>query len=170
MDATSDPIRTVRRRLRALGVSGRVPVQELAQALSDERRKSLRLVPVTLPCPVNGAVLITRQADVLCYADGWRMWVLHTIAHELSHLLLGHRGTELGADDTLRMLAPEIEPADVRRLLGRITHSTAEERAAEIAATYLVGNRLLDVLPTEEWIGHHLLRTWADGLMLPGDS
>jgi hypothetical protein len=162
----------VRKKLRKLGLTGRITVQELAAALAADRQRPLRLKAVRFPPGHTGGVLVTPEVDVLCYPkDGWRIERLNAIGHELAHLLLGHEGIALDGDDALRMLAPNIDPVVVRRMLGRTAFTTDEERDAETTGMALVLDHLSDQLPDAEWFvpagQERLVRRLLDSLALP---
>ncbi|WP_433549170.1 secondary metabolite protein [Streptomyces sp. CA-294286] len=66
----------------------------------------------------------------------------HIIAHELSHLLLGHHESER-ASAVDSSLFPSLDPAAVRFMLGRTTYEEAEERDTERLAS-LLQRRIID--------------------------
>jgi hypothetical protein len=88
------------------------------------------------PC---GLWVGTTQTDHIFHEAGTTPWHrTHIILHEVAHMLLGHDGggswRELG-----RLLAPDVDPALVRLILGRSTYSTAEEQGAEMMASMILG-------------------------------
>lgn len=104
------------------------------------RNRAISLHPFTsgpgIPC---GLWVGTDRADHIFHEAGTTPWHrTHIILHEVAHMLLGHGGgenwRELG-----RLLAPDVDPALVRLILGRSTYSTAEEHGAEMMASMILG-------------------------------
>lgn len=61
----------------------------------------------------------------------------HIGLHEIGHIMAGHNsGTDLGHDVALRLM-PDLDPAMVRRVLGRVSYDTPQEREAEMIALLL---------------------------------
>ena len=103
------------------------------------RNRAIFLHPFTsgpgIPC---GVWLGTARADHLFHETGTTPWHrMHITLHEVAHMLLGHggAGSRLG-----RLLAPDLDPALVRLILGRSKYTTAEEREAETAASLILGH------------------------------
>jgi hypothetical protein len=89
-----------------------------------------------VPC---GLWLGTIDADHVFHEEGTTPWhKTHITLHEVAHMLLGHGGggsrRGLGS-----LLAPDIDPALTRLILGRGTYTTAEERDAETVASLILG-------------------------------
>jgi hypothetical protein len=107
-----------------------------------ERRRSRRIFvhPFTsgpgIPC---GLWLGTARADHIFHEAGTTPWHrTHITLHEVAHMLLGHGGG--GSKPGLeRLLAPDVDPALVRLILGRGMYTTAEEREAEMMASMILG-------------------------------
>jgi hypothetical protein len=57
--------------------------------------------------------------------------------HEIAHLLLGHQGLTAW-QELARWLAPDVDPALVRIILGRSTYTRPEERDAETLASLML--------------------------------
>jgi hypothetical protein len=58
------------------------------------------------------------------------------LSHEIAHMLLGHDGAS-GTSDLVSLVAPDLDPRLVERILHRESHSTDDETAAEEVATVL---------------------------------
>ena len=106
-------------------------------ALAERRGKRIELVPVRLgsgvPC---GALVSTDEAEYLCYAaDTTPLHAEHIVLHELAHILSGHSG----GDGALARLFPDLDPATVSRVLGRVSYTTEQEREAEMMASLIRG-------------------------------
>ena len=54
-------------------------------------------------------------------------------------MLLGHGGSKGTGRDLADLLAPDVNPALVRLVLGRSAYTTAEERDAETLASLILG-------------------------------
>jgi hypothetical protein len=111
----------------------------LAQ-LERRRNRTIFLHPFTsgpgIPC---GVWLGTARADHIFHEAGTTPWhQMHITMHEVAHMLLGHDGTG-GASGLGRLLAPDIDPALVRLILGRSAYTTAEEQEAETVASLILG-------------------------------
>jgi hypothetical protein len=113
-------------------------VIEFAQALSVKRGIPLHILPVTIrssdPC---GLWLSTPAADFIAYeAAASRPHQYHIIAHELGHMIYGHRGvTAAGA--VTRLLFPDLDPSLVEDMLGRSGYTERQEQEAEMMATII---------------------------------
>ncbi|GAA2606764.1 hypothetical protein [Paractinoplanes durhamensis] len=85
------------------------------------------------PC---GLWIATDQADHVFYDPGTSpLHAEHIVLHELAHILSGHTGINGSA----AQLFPDIDPATVRRVLGRVNYTTAQEREAEMMASLIRG-------------------------------
>ena len=85
------------------------------------------------PC---GLWIGTANADHVFYDPGTSpLHAEHIVLHELAHILSGHSGGE-GA---LARLFPDLDPATVTRVLGRVSYTTAQEREAEMMASLIRG-------------------------------
>lgn len=64
----------------------------------------------------------------------------HIIAHELAHMVCGHRSGAGGTvdDETARLLFPDLAPELVQKILGRGNYSSVEEREAEVTASLIL--------------------------------
>lgn len=85
------------------------------------------------PC---GLWVGTDRADHVFYDPGTSpLHAEHIVLHELAHILSGHSGADAG----LSSLFPDLDPATVRRVLGRVGYTTAQEREAEMIASLIRG-------------------------------
>nr|WP_296064373.1 hypothetical protein [uncultured Actinoplanes sp.] len=85
------------------------------------------------PC---GLWVGTGRADHVFYDPGTSpLHAEHIVLHELAHILSGHSGRDAG----LARLFPDLDPATVRRVLGRVSYTTAQEREAEMMASLIRG-------------------------------
>lgn len=85
------------------------------------------------PC---GMWVGTDRADHVFYDPGTSpLHAEHIVLHELAHILSGHSGADAG----LAHLFPDLDPATVRRALGRVGYTTAQEREAEMIASLIRG-------------------------------
>jgi hypothetical protein len=114
--------------------------QFLAQ-IAAKRNRMIFLHPFTsgpgIPC---GLWLSTARADHIFCERGTTPWHrTHIILHEVAHMLLGHDSGQDGADGLAELLAPDVNPALARLVLGRSTYTTAEERDAETLASLVLG-------------------------------
>ncbi|UGT45405.1 ImmA/IrrE family metallo-endopeptidase [Nocardia yamanashiensis] len=146
--------RGLRRELRHLGLTGRFTVTQLAAALAARRERPLRLRPERFPVAgLSGGLLVTRDIDFIAYqSDTSPLHQDHIVCHELGHLLAGHRTVTVTGQDALRLLAPNIDPAVVRRMLGRTCSSEQQEQEAEHIADLLMSHHISRWTPHAEWV------------------
>jgi hypothetical protein len=87
------------------------------------------------PC---GMWLSLAQSDYVLYEPNTsQLHSEHIILHELAHMLCDHR---LGMDSSvLAKLLPSINPAIVKRVLGRVNYATEQEQEAEMLASLIRG-------------------------------
>jgi hypothetical protein len=110
-------------------------VHELAEALAGQRGKPIVLRAASFPAGVlTGGLLITDSVDFIAYPRTTPVHRDHIIGHELGHLLAGHTPTAVQGEDAVRLLAPDIDPAVIRRMLSRTNYTDREEQEAEAIA------------------------------------
>jgi hypothetical protein len=86
------------------------------------------------PC---GLWVATGEADHVFYDPGTSpLHAEHIVLHELAHILSGHSIGTIGGDG-LAVLFPDLDPSTVRRVLGRVSYTTAQEREAEMMASLI---------------------------------
>ncbi|WP_327116526.1 hypothetical protein OHB12_04835 [Nocardia sp. NBC_01730] len=89
------------------------------------------------PC---GLWLDTETADVIAYAAGTTSFHVDQILwHEVGHMVLNHNA---GAGDLagLQVLLPHIDPATIRRVLGRSEFADGQEDEAEVFADLMLSS------------------------------
>lgn len=119
--------------------------------LGRARRRPIHLMPVELPAAELpcGMWVSTTSVDVIAYArDTSPPHRAHIILHELAHMLCDHQGA-LGPGQ-VELLFPSIDPALVRRMLGRTSYTCDEEREAETLAS-LLQERVGRWAPESHW-------------------
>ncbi|WP_406139011.1 toxin [Streptomyces sp. NBC_01089] len=139
--------RGCRRRLETLALPRSYDLRLLCEHVGRARGRAIRLVPMHLdatgPC---GVVLSLPGADYVVYEmQTSRHHQEHIIAHELAHLICGHRTATRAhattSGDAAALLFPDLDPALVRDLLYREHYSDVQEQEAEVMA-FLIGTRL----------------------------
>ena len=114
-------------------------VDAFASTIAGRRQRALHLLPKQTPVGPCGVWLAMPEADYVFYENGTSaVHREHIILHELGHLLGEHEAHETIDDDVLRELFPQLDPAMVRRVLGRTTYSAAEEQEAEMIASMVL--------------------------------
>lgn len=121
-------------------------IERVCAGLAAQRGRPIHLRPMRLPeggpC---GLWLATQRADVVCYDDAVTgLHRDHIILHEIGHLLFGHPGAPAVDAVTSQLLMPGLDPALVRRVLGRTHYSEAAEVAAETFATLVLAQVAAD--------------------------
>ncbi|MGV9785858.1 regulator component [Streptomyces sp. NPDC003435] len=126
-------------RVAALRLPHRFSTRDLCDAVAAERGRPIILRPlrtlgaIDAPCGIR---LETPDADLLFYEEGTSaLHQNHILAHEVSHIICDHPGSlELDAD---AFHAIGFNPTLVRRMNGRTSYSTDDEREAEMMATVI---------------------------------
>jgi hypothetical protein len=138
-DIINVSFRRLRRRCEAIASALPLPVpfdvRELCRLVAAERGKPILLVPAAGAAKVMGLWVATASADMILYEETTTPpHQEHIILHELSHLLCRHHRGVLPYTGHMRELLPNLDPAMVRRVLGRSEYSVDEEREAELLA------------------------------------
>ncbi|MGW0517410.1 ImmA/IrrE family metallo-endopeptidase [Crossiella sp. NPDC003009] len=115
-------------------------VQVLCDRVGDERGRPIFLAPISLPTGGPcGLWINTDPADYIFFeADTSPLHQRHIVLHELGHLLCDHHAAPVLTPDASRLLMPSLDPAMVRRVLGRGCYSAVEEQQAEIIASMII--------------------------------
>ncbi|MFJ3833252.1 toxin [Streptomyces sp. NPDC090046] len=134
--------RESRQRLTSFGLPASYDLMTLCDHLSDSRGRPIHLLPMPLdasgPC---GLWLAFSDADYVVYEQHTsRHHQEHIIAHELAHMLCGHRSGTAGSP-AVALLFPDLDPSLVQDLLCRDNYSDTQEREAEVMA-FLLGEGL----------------------------
>jgi hypothetical protein len=130
--------RRCERLLRGIPIPHPFDLDAFCAGLAARRGRPLHLRPVPglsadAPC---GLWIGTAEADHVFYDPGTSpLHAEHIVLHELAHILSGHTGSA-GALDRL---FPDLDPATVRHVLGRVGYTTAQEREAEMIASLIRG-------------------------------
>jgi hypothetical protein len=125
-------------RLRGIRIPSPFDLDAFCAELAEQRGRPLlrHAVPglsADAPC---GLWVGTDRADHVFYDPGTSpLHAEHIVLHELAHILSGHSGADAG----LTTLFPDLDPATVRRVLGRVGYTTAQEREAEMIASLIRG-------------------------------
>ena len=126
------------RRLRGIRVPRPFDLDAFCAEVAARRGRPLirRAVPglaAEAPC---GMWIATDRTDHIFYDPGTSpLHAEHIVLHELAHILCDHSGSA-GA---LARLFPDLDPAAVRRVLGRVSYTTEQEREAEMLASLIRG-------------------------------
>ncbi len=112
-------------------------VRDLRDEVSRRTGRTVVLEPREQTASVCGACAVTERAVYVFYDPRTSpLHQDHIIAHEFSHLLLGHHESR-----SLATLAPSLittmDPAVVQMMLGRTKYDEAEERETELLASLL---------------------------------
>jgi hypothetical protein len=114
-------------------------VEIFAATVADLRNRPLHLMPKETAVGPCGVWLAMPDADYVFYENGTSaVHREHIILHELGHLLGEHEAHETVDDSVLRELFPRLDPAMIRRVLGRTSYSAAEEQEAEMIASIVL--------------------------------
>ncbi|MET7737363.1 hypothetical protein ABZT02_39485 [Streptomyces sp. NPDC005402] len=118
-------------------------VRDLSDEVSRRTRRKVVLEPREQAPAVCGACAVTESAVHVFYDPRTSsLHQDHIIAHEFSHLLLGHHENR-----PVSALAPtfitSVDPATVQMMLGRTKYEEDEERDTELLAS-LLQRRIID--------------------------
>ncbi|MET8183986.1 hypothetical protein [Streptomyces sp. NPDC005336] len=81
-------------------------------------------------------------ADLIIFeANTTRPHQDHIVAHELAHMICGHRDSTSLDAATAQLIFPNLNPAFVRDMLQRKNYSDTQEREAELMATLILTAR-----------------------------
>lgn len=117
--------------------------EELLRTISVQRGRAVKVdhVEGALSTEACGLLVQLADEDRIILGAGTPPWHQDAvIAHEVAHLLLGHRGDlgEAAADNGLAKFFPDLDLTEVHRLLRREDHSSLEEYEAEYLATLIL--------------------------------
>jgi hypothetical protein len=118
-------------------------IRDLSDEVSRRTRRKVVLEPREQAPSVCGACAVTESAVHVFYDPRTSgLHQDHIIAHEFSHLLLGHHENR-----PVSALAPafitSVDPATVQMMLGRTKYDEDEERDTELLAS-LLQRRIID--------------------------
>jgi hypothetical protein len=126
--------------INGLNVPHPFDLEKFRSQLERQRDRPLRLVPIqSEPDSPCGLWVAMAEADYIFYdAATSPLHQIHIIVHEIGHLLLDHRGAAWITDALAGALMPDLDPALIRRTLGRTVYTEIEEQEAETIATMLL--------------------------------
>ncbi|MFC4105650.1 M48 family metalloprotease [Micromonospora zhanjiangensis] len=129
--------------LRAQGLDLPRPfdARELCRRVGAAVGQPISLVAVPMPSGAPyGLTFFTDAGHIVAYERRTsRVHQDHIVAHELGHVLLGHRSFALDDEAATRLLFPGLRPTMVHRVLNRDgAYTRAEEQEAEMMATVLL--------------------------------
>jgi hypothetical protein len=131
--------RRCERRLRGVRIPQPFDLDAFCREIEDRRGRRLlrRAVPGLSSHAPCGIWIGTPEADHVFFDPGTSpLHAEHIVLHELAHILSGHN---LDGDGSLASLFPDLDPATVTRILGRVGYTTVQEREAEMMAALLRG-------------------------------
>ncbi|WP_188316831.1 ImmA/IrrE family metallo-endopeptidase [Solihabitans fulvus] len=112
----------------------------LCADLGRQRGRPIRLLPMPARAAnPTGLWISSATADYVFYEEDTSFLHRdHIILHEIGHLMLNHTGAPALTEATARLLLPNIDPAVVRRVLGRSNYSEQDEQEAEMFASLIL--------------------------------
>ncbi|MEV6626325.1 hypothetical protein AB0M83_37510 [Amycolatopsis sp. NPDC051106] len=124
--------------LRDLDLPASFDVPALCAALGERRGRPIRLLPLPGLSEVCGLWIATDTTDLIAYERHTSApHQDHIVLHEIGHMLCDHYPASLTPAEQMRLLLPSLDPAMVRRVLGRAGYTSVEEREAEFFASML---------------------------------
>src|SRR3712207_591427 len=134
-------MRDTRRRCRALVDELDLPepfdMDAFCAAIGRRRGRTLRRIPADLPTGrPSGMWVATAGADYVIFERRTpALLQRHIVLREPGHLIRNHDAPPEKTDTTSRLLLPHLDPAMVRRMLGRAYYSVVEEQQAELMSS-----------------------------------
>lgn len=129
--------KAARRALRVMPKDG--DLEQMLSNLGTQRGRPIKVIEHDFGPPggPSGQWYVMKDRDYIVIdksASPSRRAVILT--HEIAHMVLGHGG-EAARSDLIRVVAPDLDPALVERVLHRESYSTDDEAIAEEVATLL---------------------------------
>jgi hypothetical protein len=128
-------------RLRGLRIPRPFDAESLCRRVGECLGRQITLVAVPMPGGApSGLTFFTDTGHVIAYEQRTsQVHRDHIVAHELGHVLLGHRSFALDDVGATRLLLPTLRPALVHRVLRRAgSYGPQAEQEAEMMATVLL--------------------------------
>ena len=132
--------------------------------LSERRGRRIVLLPTEMTADSPSGLWIRgdRHDYIVFERTTTPLHQTHIALHEIGHLLCEHASPV--ADVHLDRLFPSLDPALVRRALGRAGYSTEEETEAELLASLILRRAHLDPGPPLATPTEQILRRLESGL------
>ena len=127
--------------IRELQVPVPFDLGQFVSGLERQRNRPIRLRPFSSApgCPC-GLWIGTADADYIYHEAGTTPFhATHIALHELAHMLLGHQHSAAW-EQLISLLAPDVDQALIRLILGRSAYGTEEERDAETLASLILSS------------------------------
>jgi hypothetical protein len=114
---------------------------QFVSELERQRRRPILLRPFSFEpgCPC-GLWISTAEVDYIYHEAGTTPFhATHIAVHEIAHMLLGHEHTAAW-EQFIKLLAPDVDQALIKLILGRSAYASAEERDAESLASLILSS------------------------------
>ena len=114
---------------------------QFAAGLERQRHRPIRVRPFSSgPGGLCGLRLGTADADYIYHEAGTTPFhATHITLHEIAHMLLGHQHPAAW-EQFIKLLAPDVDQALIKPILGRSAYASAEERDAETLASLILSS------------------------------
>ena len=154
------------RRLADLEIQRPFDLATFCARLSERRGRRIVLLPTELPADSPSGLWIKGERhDYVVYERATTpLHQTHIALHEIGHLLCEHTSPVHDAGVQVDRLFPSLDPALVRRALGRAGYSTDEESEAELLASLILRRARLAVGPPPATPTEQILRRLESGL------
>ena len=114
-------------------------IEGLVANVAARRGRPIHMQATDLKAAPCGLWVAHRDADYIYYeAQTTPRHQAHIVAHELGHMELDHDGQPVFAEELASLIAPHLDPALIRRVLGRGSYSQEAEREAETFASLVM--------------------------------
>jgi hypothetical protein len=127
-------------------------IQDVVDQIGRQRGRPVRLVPFDLPVAAPEGFLIgTGDEDFIVFERrAVPLYQRQIVLHEVAHLLFAHETETVLAEDAIAMMMPSLDPALVKRVLGREHTNSVAEQEAELLAS-MMGQRISPWSPERSW-------------------
>ncbi|MFI1252791.1 ImmA/IrrE family metallo-endopeptidase [Streptomyces netropsis] len=127
-------------RVRSLDIPTPFDVWELCDRVAERHGRPIRLEPIHLPVDGPCGLWISGpEVDYIFYeSDTSPLHQEHIIAHELGHVICGHKENAVLGEETSRLVLPTLDPRMVQSVLQRTYYTSAEEQEAEMIASLIL--------------------------------
>ncbi|MEU9236308.1 hypothetical protein [Streptomyces subrutilus] len=140
----ADPLaERCRERVRALGLppGGKPTIGELCAHVGALRGREVHIVTLPLPSAGPHGLWVATGTRDYVFAEE-RLVPVHrqqVILHEIGHVVCDHDTSPVLGADASRLLMPSLDPALVRRVMGREHGDSEAEREAELVGSLIGG-------------------------------